>query len=92
MRIDEYHSKGCRPDKFAQLNVSANERYHRLTKESWRLCRARHRRHTFAVNTLLKIKQRGASAQKALPVLADYLGHNEYKYTAVYLRVADAIS
>ncbi len=49
-------------------------------------------RHTFAVNTLLQIKQRGGSPQQALPVLADYLGHSEYKYTAVYLRVADALS
>lgn len=49
-------------------------------------------RHSFAVNTLLRIKQRGESAQDALPVLAAYLGHTEYKYTAVYLRVADALS
>ena len=49
-------------------------------------------RHSFAVNTLLRIKQRGQSPQNALPVLAAYLGHSEYKYTAVYLRVADAQS
>ena len=49
-------------------------------------------RHSFAVNTLLKIKQRGESAQNALPVLAAYLGHSDYKHTSVYLRVADAAS
>jgi len=49
-------------------------------------------RHSFAVGTLLRIKQRGESAQNALPVLAAYMGHCEYKYTSVYLRVTDALS
>ena len=49
-------------------------------------------RHSFAVNTLMKIKERGESPQRALPVLAAYMGHSEYKYTSVYLRVADAQS
>jgi integrase/recombinase XerD len=49
-------------------------------------------RHSFAVYTLLKIKERGEDPQKALPVLAAYMGHSEYKYTSVYLRVTDAIS
>ena len=49
-------------------------------------------RHSFAVGTLLRIKQRGESAQNALPVLAAFMGHCEYKYTSVYLRVTDALS
>ena len=49
-------------------------------------------RHGFAVNTLLKIKERRGNPQHALPVLAAYMGHSEYKYTSVYLRVTDAIS
>ncbi len=49
-------------------------------------------RHSFAVGTLLRIKQRGESPQNALPVLATYMGHCEYKYTSVYLRVTDALS
>jgi integrase/recombinase XerD len=49
-------------------------------------------RHSFAVNTLISIKERGESAQNALPVLAAYLGHSDYKHTSVYLRVADAAS
>jgi len=49
-------------------------------------------RHSFAVNTLIKIKERGKSPQHALPVLAAYMGHSEYKYTSVYLRVTDALS
>jgi integrase/recombinase XerD len=49
-------------------------------------------RHSFAVNTLIKIKERGESAQYALPILAAYMGHSDYKHTAVYLKVADAAS
>jgi site-specific recombinase XerD len=49
-------------------------------------------RHSFAVNTLIRIKERGESPQHALPVLAAYMGHSEYKHTSVYLRVADAAS
>jgi integrase/recombinase XerD len=49
-------------------------------------------RHAFAVNTLLKIKERGGDPQNALPILAAYMGHSEYKYTSVYLRVTDALS
>jgi len=47
-------------------------------------------RHSFAVNTLKAIKERGASPQYALPVLAAYMGHGHYSYTMVYLKVADA--
>ena len=49
-------------------------------------------RHSFAVGTLLRIKERGESAQEALPVLAAYMGHRVYIYTSVYLRVTDALS
>jgi site-specific recombinase XerD len=47
-------------------------------------------RHSFAVNTLKRIKAQGRSPQHALPVLAAYLGHSEYKHTAKYLKVLDA--
>jgi len=47
-------------------------------------------RHSFAVNTLKRIKDKGKSAQHALPVLAAYLGHSEYKHTAKYLKLFDA--
>lgn len=49
-------------------------------------------RHSFAVYTLLNIKKRGGDPKHALPLLAAYMGHSEYKYTSVYLRVADAVS
>jgi len=47
-------------------------------------------RHSFAINTLKDVKQRGGSAQNALPVLATYMGHVEYKHTIHYLKVLDA--
>jgi integrase len=47
-------------------------------------------RHSFAVNTLNRVKKRGRSAQNALPVLAAYMGHSEYKHTIKYLKFIDA--
>jgi integrase len=47
-------------------------------------------RHSFAVNTLNRVKKRGESAQNALPVLAAYMGHSEYKHTIKYLKFIDA--
>lgn len=47
-------------------------------------------RHSFAINTLNRIKARGRSAQQALPVLSAYMGHHKYQYTAAYLKVKDA--
>ncbi len=46
-------------------------------------------RHAFAINTLKRIRERGKSAQQALPVLAAYMGHRKYQYTAAYLKVED---
>jgi integrase/recombinase XerD len=47
-------------------------------------------RHSFAVNTLKRIKERGDCPQHALPVLATYMGHRIYQYTAKYLKFIDA--
>ena len=47
-------------------------------------------RHSFAINTLMRIKQKGKSPQNALPILAAYMGHRQYRDTAVYLKVIDA--
>jgi integrase len=47
-------------------------------------------RHAFAINTLMRIKQKGKSPQNALPILAAYMGHRQYRDTAVYLKVIDA--
>ena len=47
-------------------------------------------RHSFAVNTIKCLRERGGSPQQALPVLASYMGHYKYQYTAAYLKVSDA--
>jgi len=47
-------------------------------------------RHSFAVNTLRRVKKRGDSPQNALSVLAVYMGHTKYTYTIYYLKLTDA--
>jgi integrase len=47
-------------------------------------------RHSFAINTLKRIKEQGKSPNNALPVLADYMGHSTYKNTTTYLKFIDA--
>ncbi len=47
-------------------------------------------RHSFAVNTLRRVKERGDSPQNALSVLAVYMGHEKYTYTIYYLKLIDA--
>jgi len=47
-------------------------------------------RHSFAINTLKRISDQRKSPQNALPILAAYMGHTKYRYTAVYLKVLDA--
>ncbi len=47
-------------------------------------------RHSFAINTLSRIRSQGKSVQNALPTLAAYMGHSEYKHTLTYLKVLDA--
>ncbi len=47
-------------------------------------------RHSYAINTLNRVKKRGGSAQNALPVLAAFMGHSEYKHTLKYLKFIDA--
>ena len=46
-------------------------------------------RHAFAINTLKRIREAGRDPQHALPVLAAYMGHRKYQYTAAYLKVTD---
>lgn len=47
-------------------------------------------RHSFAVNTLRRVQERGDSPQNALSVLAVYMGHKKYTYTIYYLKLIDA--
>lgn len=47
-------------------------------------------RHSFAINTLKRIRDQGKCTQHALPVLAVYMGHRRYQYTGAYLKVLSA--
>jgi site-specific recombinase XerD len=47
-------------------------------------------RHSFAVNTLKDACAKGKNPENILPILSVYMGHTEYKYTALYLKVIDA--
>jgi len=50
-----------------------------------RLCRARHKRHSFAVQALLRWYRDGADVQVQLPKLSMYMGHVSIMSTALYL-------
>lgn len=47
-------------------------------------------RHSFAVHTLRSVLARGKSPRNALPVLATFMGHSEYRHTVKYLKVVDS--
>jgi hypothetical protein len=52
----------------------------------WRLCRARHKRHSFAVQCLLGWYRQGQEALNAkILSLAVYLGHRNIRHTYWYL-------
>lgn len=44
-------------------------------------------RHTFAVNCLKNLVQRGADMKTYYPILKTYMGHSFFKYTEYYLRL-----
>jgi hypothetical protein len=50
-----------------------------------RLCRARHKRHRFAMQTLLNWYRRGLEIEPRLPTLSTYLGHVHVSDTYWYL-------
>ena len=52
-----------------------------------RLCRARHKRHTFAVTRLVTWYREGKDVQRMLPLLSTYLGHCGVEETSAYLQM-----
>ena len=50
-----------------------------------RLCRYRHKRHTFAVVRLVTWYREGKNVQRLLPHLSIYLGHGRLRDTQRYL-------
>ena len=51
----------------------------------WRLCGIPHKRHRFAINTLLDWHRAGVDIQARLPWLSTYMGHTEPANTFYYL-------
>jgi hypothetical protein len=51
----------------------------------WRLCRARHNRHSFACRRLLRWYRDGENVHHRIAALSTYLGHSEVTYTYWYL-------
>ena len=56
-----------------------------------RLCRYRHKRHTFAARVLLRWQAQKQGAAHRLAVLACYLGHNRIAHTYWYLQAFPAL-
>ena len=59
-----------------------------MIRESARclLCRARHKRHTFATRRLLEWYRAGRDVERELPKLTTYLGHVEVGLTYWYIQ------
>lgn len=57
----------------------------------WRLCRYRHKRHSFAVATLLRWYREGVDPNSRLMHLATFLGHTDPNSTAVYLTITEEL-
>jgi len=57
----------------------------------WRLCRIRHKRHTFVVHRMLAWYREGVDVQARLPYLWTYLGHRDLHSTIVYLTVTQEL-
>jgi hypothetical protein len=51
----------------------------------WRLCRARHKNHTFATRALEKCSTRRETVARHFVALATYLGHSDIAHTYWYL-------
>jgi integrase/recombinase XerD len=55
------------------------------------LCRARHKRHSFAVHALLRWYREGEDVRTKLPLLSTYMGHVSIASTQYYLRFIDNV-
>ena len=74
-----------------RASTSPPSRYHLssvLTANVCRLWRIPHKRHTFAVRTLLKWYRDGGDVEARMPLLSTYLGHINPAATYWYLSAA----
>jgi hypothetical protein len=56
-----------------------------------RLCRARHKRHTFAVRALERCPPGRAAVERHMAALATYLGHANARHTFWYVHRSPAL-
>lgn len=70
--------------------------YHKLLKEAGipdrsdgRMHRLHDMRHTFCVNTLEQMQEKGFDLYTSLPLLSTYLGHRHIRETEHYLRLVE---
>jgi len=70
--------------------IGIERQEHRLADITLGSPRPHSLRHAFAINTMKRIREQGKDPHHALPVLAAYMGHAKYQYTAAYLKVLDA--
>jgi hypothetical protein len=70
--------------------TSRNSQTGRITPPStkWRLCGIPHKRHSFAVQTILDAHRSGRDVGATLALLSTYLGHVDPKSTYWYLEAA----
>ena len=66
-----------RPSRCQRSNVR--------TAKEWRLCRARHSRHSFALNALLTCPEGRDNVGRHLLALSTYMGHAKFSDTYWYL-------
>src|SRR3989304_5998479 len=72
-RASDYAEARCREP--ARFPASGHELGIIRDPALWRLCRARHKRHSFAMHTLLAWYHTGVDVEARLPWLSTYLGH-----------------
>jgi integrase len=70
------------------LDSGESQRFRNLPRSGlvqWRLCRVRHKRHTFACRRLLRWYADGVDLDHAVAALSTYLGHAKVSDTYWYL-------
>ena len=72
------------PASFCTARAGA-PRIERCEQNVCRICRARHKRHRFAIRTLVHWYRTGLEVDPLLPLLATYLGHVHVHETYWYL-------